>query len=192
MFYSLWEDVLKRNSNNISSFLDEHPFTSTGHLSYGLHQRGQSETSPQTTGWILIQHGPSVGLNLGYTFFSRRQLKLLLRKGKKSSIAIEIVDLPIKNGDFPMKNGDFPMTHSDFPMKHGDFPMKHSDFPFFFGKRLPGRVNRWILITATVDLEQWATGSGIFQKGNPDIWGFSRGFALQKAISGWWLVVRIG
>jgi hypothetical protein len=81
-----------------------------------------------------------VGLNLGYTFFSRRQLKLLLRKGKKSSIAIEIVDLPIKNGDFPMKNGDF--------------PMKHSDFPFFFGKRLPGRVNRWILITATVDLEQ--------------------------------------
>ena len=102
-----------------------------------------------------------MGLNLGYTFFSRRQLKLLLRKGKKSSIAIEIVDLPIKNGDFPMKNGDFPMKHSDFPMKngdfpmkHGDFPMKHSDFPFFFGKRLPGRVNRWILITATVDLEQ--------------------------------------
>ena len=44
-------------------------------------------------------------------------------------MAIEIVDLSMKNCDFPIKHGDFPIKHGDFPMKNGDFPIKHGDFP---------------------------------------------------------------
>ena len=43
--------------------------------------------------------------------------------------AIEIIDLPMKNGDLPMKNGDLPMKNGDLPMKNCDLPMKNGDLP---------------------------------------------------------------
>ena len=41
---------------------------------------------------------------------------LVMTNGLLLKMAIEIVDVPIKNGDFPMKNCDFPMKNGDFPI----------------------------------------------------------------------------
>ena len=38
-------------------------------------------------------------------------------------MAIEIVDLPMKNGDFPIEIVDLPMKNGDFPIEIVDLPI---------------------------------------------------------------------